>query len=356
MSYRIARDEPIRDAVRRIGLEQIDKALRRLEGPDDVVADVHDVRKRCKKVRALARLVRPSIGDQYAQINVAARDAARELGPIRDAQALLGTFDELVLATEDQLPSGGLAGVRAALQERADRAGAAVDAGAEHIERAGMLLTTARSVLEELEVDDDGWEAIGPGLRKTYRRGRRGMQAAEQSPSPEAFHEWRKRAKYTWYHIRLLRDAAPTILSPLARSFHDLSDDLGDDHDLAVLTAQLTAAPEELGGEEEVRAALRLIDGVAADLERRAFSLGSRLYAESGSAFIDRLGGYWRAWHEGGDEQRAGEIPELYPHEDGLDELSDDELRQRVRELDFVGRPGMSREMMLAVIRASGGR
>lgn len=46
-------------------------------------------------------------------------------------------------------------------------------------------------------------------------------------------HEWRKRVKYGWYHMRLLTDASPAILSPLEERLHDLSDALGGDHDLA---------------------------------------------------------------------------------------------------------------------------
>jgi len=360
MGYIIERDESVRHAVRRIGLEEADDAVGRLEDPgsdpDAIAEAVHEVRKDCKKLRGLARLVRPAIGDRYAQINAAARDAAAELSSIRDAQALLGTFDELLAATADQVPAGGLVDVRAALQERADRAGEAVDAGAAHMERARALLKAVRARFDAIDLSDGGWDALAGGLSKTYRRGRKAMRKAAAAPSPAAFHEWRKRAKYTWYHVTLLEDTAPTITTPMADSFHDLADALGDDHDLAVLRGQLRDAPEEFGGEEEVEAAVRLVDGVAADLQRRAFSLGSRLYAESASAFAERMGAYWDAWREDGDELHAGEIAEIYPHADDLDELSDQQLRERVRQLDFVGGPDMGREMMLAIVRASGGR
>ena len=54
-------------------------------------------------------------------------------------------------------------------------------------------------------------------------------------------HEWRKRTKDAGYHVRLLRDAAPSILEPLEDRFHDLSDALGDAHDLVVICERLRA-------------------------------------------------------------------------------------------------------------------
>ena len=48
-------------------------------------ATVHDVRKRCKKVRGLLRLVRPGLGPDYRRANADVRDAARELSSLRDA-------------------------------------------------------------------------------------------------------------------------------------------------------------------------------------------------------------------------------------------------------------------------------
>ncbi len=253
MAYRFSRDEDLTRGVRRVARDQIEKALTQLdeldgEGVEDAV---HDVRKRCKKVRGVVRLVRPELGKEYQRANTLARAAARELSSIRDAHALLATFDDLVAAHADQLPAGRLTGVRTGLRARADAATATVTGDDERIARARRLLAGLRDRTEKWSAPDEA-DVIRGGLAKTYGRGRDGWAASQEDPSDERLHEWRKRVKYLWYHTRLLAPAAPSVLGPAAKRLHDLSDSLGDDHDLAVLTRLLRAEPEAFGGEAEV--------------------------------------------------------------------------------------------------------
>ncbi|MYJ72416.1 MAG: CHAD domain-containing protein, partial [Rhodospirillaceae bacterium] len=59
MPYAILPAEPVSDAVQRIALEQLDRALVTIENPATPRSDaVYAMRKRCKKVRAVLRLAR----------------------------------------------------------------------------------------------------------------------------------------------------------------------------------------------------------------------------------------------------------------------------------------------------------
>jgi CHAD domain-containing protein len=356
MSYRLQYDETLSDGVRRVALEQLDDALELLADPHagDVEEAVHEVRKSCKKVRGLVRLVRPAMGDVYQEANTTARDAARELSSIRDAHALLETFDDLVAAHAHELPPGGLDSVRRGLVERASEATAAVADDDERIERARELLTRLRSAVDRWPVDDDV-DIIAGGVAKTYKRGRNRLADTLDDPTDEHLHEWRKRVKYSWYHARLLRNAAPSVLKPLAKRLHDLSDVLGDDHDLAVLRAQLQAEPGQFGGELPVRDALAIIDLQRRDLQERARRLGARLYVEDEDTFAERLAAYWSVWARHGDELDAGEIADLTDDGDRLDELDDDALRDVAQRLGVGGRDDKEHDELVADVRAAGG-
>ncbi|MDY7105399.1 MAG: CHAD domain-containing protein [Actinomycetota bacterium] len=155
-------------------------------------------------------------------------------------------------------------------------------------------------------VDDD--ETLRDGVAKTYGRGRDALAQSLRCGDPELHHEWRKRAKYTWYHVRLLDDAAPSLLGPLEERFHDLSDALGDAHDLHVLATGLDGDPSGHGGRELVDGVLVVVHGVYDELIRRATSLGRRLYVEEPDAFADRLVSYRRVWSDAGDERDVGEL------------------------------------------------
>jgi CHAD domain-containing protein len=315
MSYAFTREEAPGDAVRRIAHEQVGGALHALANPDEVGLEeaVHDVRKRCKQLRGLIRLVRGDLGKEHGRANAAFRDAARELSVLRDAQALLGTFDEMVAAANAQLPDDEhLAAVRAGLAARAGDAAAAAADRSDPLGRAAELLAAGEARIDRWRIRSGGWEALGDGLQATYDRGRTALATARREPSAEAFHEWRKAAKHGWYHVRLLAPMAPSLLDPLAERFHDLSDALGDAHDLAVLTDQLGDDPEAFGGHEAVAATGEVVDHHRADLERRAVSLGSRLYAEPPKRYARRMGAYWDLWHDLGDELAAGEMAALH--------------------------------------------
>jgi hypothetical protein len=64
MSYRLHFNESLADGVPRIAREQLERAVAQLTAGDAAAADaVHEVRKRCKKIRGLLRLTRGSFGD-----------------------------------------------------------------------------------------------------------------------------------------------------------------------------------------------------------------------------------------------------------------------------------------------------
>jgi CHAD domain-containing protein len=348
MGYAFDVDETVPEAVHRITDEQVEQAVSALEEPgDDLEAAVHDCRKRGKKLRGLIRLVRPSLGSAYGRANAAFRDAGRELSALRDAQASLATFDALVAGAGDRLPAGGVGAVRAGLSALAgERARAAADlfrTGRRHVDRA-KLGGRGRS----------SWSAVGPGLERTYRAGRRARAGAEAGGDPATVHEWRKRAKDAWYHVRLLRDAAPSVLGPLADRFHELSDALGDAHDLVVIAERLRATPDRFGGRAQVEAARELTDERRAVLERRALAVGARLYAEKPARYAARLGAYWEAWHDEGDEEPAGGLADLFPPADDLDVLDLDALRDRAGAAALPAHLYPTRAQLLGELRAAG--
>ena len=92
MAYRIrTKDDDVEQAVRRIACEQIDRALAEIDDDGlDFARKVHQVRKRCKKLRGLVRLVRPAL-DAYGRENAAFRDAAggRIKSPV---ELIIGTY------------------------------------------------------------------------------------------------------------------------------------------------------------------------------------------------------------------------------------------------------------------------
>lgn len=310
MSYRLQVDEELPQGVKRIALEEIDEALAQLQLPDDDLDEaVHESRKCFKKLRGLLRLVRKEIGEEvYQRENVAFRDAGRLLSDLRDSKVMIQTLDKL--------------------QEGAAKAGAA-KADNEEVIEAFMTLretlvifyhATRRRVVEEEQalaeviarvqqararvdgwpIADDSFTAVAGGLRKIYKRGQNRMHDAVAEPAAETLHEWRKRVKYLWYGVRILHPIWPQPMATLADEIHDLSDLLGDDHDLHQFQTfwqqmQVPAEKRPLILKAHGDHILALVQDKRAALQTDAFPLGRRIYAEKPDAFVNRLNTYWDA-------------------------------------------------------------
>jgi CHAD domain-containing protein len=154
-------------------------------------------------------------------------------------------------------------------------------------------LRAVRTRIDDWPLRHGGWKALAPGLERGYRRGRRALVRAQGDPTVENLHEWRKRTKNIWYHLRLLKELSPAIVGGQADEAHGLSDLLGDDHDLALLREKLRGGVGHVP--VDVDALIELIDHRREQLEAEAMQVGARLYAERPKVFRRRMHRYWTA-------------------------------------------------------------
>lgn len=294
MAYRLSRGEPVHHAATRIAGEELSAAIVQLRHHGDPHARVHTARKAIKRARALLRLVRGGLGPAFAAENLALRDAARLLSQRRDAAVALTALHQLVPE-----PSAALLAVRDALAAARDAAADPETDDVLHAAAAELARSLARR--DEWPAFHGGWSVVKAGLRASYVGGRRAMRRSYSTGHPEEFHEWRKRVKDLWYHTVLLQGVWKTVQSAAAEALEDLSDILGEDHDLEVLRAAVAALPDidpAALAELEARASER-----SDDLRGAACALGARIYAERPRHYLARLHSYWQAWRR--DEHRA---------------------------------------------------
>ena len=284
MSYRLDLAAPVADALRATAIERLERAADRLreDHGDDPVGAVHGARKDLKKARALLRLARPAMpAKAYRAENRRLRELGRELSGGRDADVMVETADAV---------AGALPGRQASALHRRLAARAAEVRAAGVPDGLADALAEAANRAAAWPVEDANAATLRQGAAQAYRRGRKALAAAALDPSPERLHEWRKRVKDLWYHHRLLRDAWKGPMKAYADEYDELGSLLGDDHDLAVLARALNGdAPPPPS--VDVPALLEAIAARRGELQRQAFALGRRAYAEKPRAFGRRLGG-----------------------------------------------------------------
>lgn len=301
MSYRLEADEKPTAGMRRIALERAERAaewLREARTVEDPADCIHAARKDLKKLRALVRLLRRELGDDlYRAENERYRDAGRLLSPSRDAEVKVEALEDLrerfpgrlaaadTSAWLDQLRQERKLAVAAAREGDTDSIGAALEAVEE-----------GRTWIEAWPLESDSWKLVGPGIDRAYRRGRREMKRAAEDPSGANMHQWRKRAKDLWYHLRILRNARPKALRASLDLADELAAALGDHHDLTALRDDLLLRDLPLAQRPALVAA---IAERQQELGSAAFDLGKRLYARKPKAFRRKMRGGWKKWHTG---------------------------------------------------------
>ena len=294
-AYRLSPDETVPDGVRRMARGQIEAAIELLSGHGDREAAVHETRKALKRVRTLLRLARGDLDPQtYRNETDGARQIARRLAVARDSEVMVETLRAVSERFSGELPLDQIEDLRSRLLAEHREAQQRLDAD-------DVLLGSAIRQLEAALARVPGWtfahddcRALTPGLRRVYRRGRRAFKAARREPSTENLHELRKRAKDLWHAAQVLRRARPSRMRKVRRGAHDVSDLLGENHDLALLRTEALRHRRELADPAALIALLGVIDRRRTQLEHQALRRAAPLYSTKPGAFVKAVERGWR--------------------------------------------------------------
>jgi CHAD domain-containing protein len=303
MAYRFSKSQDtVQDGLREIATELIDKAIETTKRRQSPERTVHELRKTCKMLRGLIRIVRPVFADYRAE-NIAFRDAGRKLAHLRDTAVLIQTYDDLLEAYDDQVDRARFAPIRRRLTLQQKRSAGHADIG-RRLDEFRQAMVEARGRARRWRLSEDGFDALEPGITKSYKRARRAMAAASREISAEAVHEWRKQVKDHWYHTRLLTPIWQKQMRTSRNVAKDLGEFLGQHHDLDVFQQRLTE------GEIADAADLEVLIGLAKRrqdaLADEAFKKGARLLAEPPKNLTRRWRSYWQTWHS--DEPREAAL------------------------------------------------
>jgi CHAD domain-containing protein len=315
MAFRFEKSRTVAESVPRIVRKQAEKAAEGLRAGSHFAEGVHVARTSLKRLRGLLRLLEPELGSRYAEEEKRLRKLQRELGPLRDAQVLVATFDEhfrpkRARSKQKTGLTQELRAVRTALEaralsERLDTAATArVEAARSEFEK---LRRRAERYTPSRGKRGGGFRALSEGLEATYQRAQRSRDAAYAAGTSEAFHDFRKAVKYHGHHLKLLGALSPAELGARLRDAEALGDLLGKDHDLAVLADALETLAGEFADERRFRAAVTSIHDEQRRLRKRAKPLGERLFAEPPADFRRMLREFFKMWRKS-PEREDGEV------------------------------------------------
>lgn len=293
MALHFKRKEPVPKGVRRIARRRTEKALEALRHCERLEA-VHTVRKEIKQLRGLLRLTRRAIPcSDYRGCSSGLRQVAGCLASARDAHVKVNALRDLTHEFRRELASHPFQGIKGLLAEdcRREQAELCHSRAARQVEQ---LLKKFGRKAHGLRFKCSGWQAIGPGLRRSYSDGRRGYRRACRIGAD--FHEWRKRVKDLFYQVGLLYAIWPEQMGAAQAELDSLGECLGDAHDFALLIESKVLKRFRKCSEEEAKTLTALVEKRQKELHHSALMMGARFYHEKPSIFCNRLRQYWKRW------------------------------------------------------------
>jgi CHAD domain-containing protein len=280
---------PLSEQLRQFALTQIDLALTLFSAaPRRQDEAIHETRRCLKRVRALLRLVKAELpATIYDRDNLYLRNVGRQLSALRDAAVMKETLGKLKKEFPSRLSRPAWRELQETLTARAQPSAAQK---AKRMTAVATKLRIARARIEKWALDFDDIAVLQTGLRKAYRRGQRALEQAQEEPTAETFHEWRKQVNHLRHQLQLLQTLQLGKVKPTLRDCKALAEILGWKNDLAVLVREIECSHSQAQATTPP-AFQALIQTRDAALTEQATQFGQRLYQYKPNALLRSLWG-----------------------------------------------------------------
>ncbi len=291
MAFRLKNAKSIGAQLSRIVARELRKATGEVSGGSPRGKSVHEARKHVKKIRSVLHLLRKELGDDYEPLNERIRCAARQLSPVRDADALIATMNALKRQHGGLITSSVFRTANSVLQAR--RRDAYARLAKRQLADVKRRLVQSRRVVPSRIRAAATSRAVRDGVKRGYRRARQAMAEAMAARAEDVrFHAWRRRVKDHWYQMRLVEGLDAKVHGRVRR-LKQLQEWLGDDHNLAVLRGVILEEPHRFGEASTVAVVLGCIDKHQAALRGRAVQRGRRLFSKEPALFRKQISRSW---------------------------------------------------------------
>lgn len=297
-SFKIRRQQPITGNVMELMYHQMDYIIHLIQPVEEIDHEaVHEVRKSCKRVRAVLRLIRDDIGySAYYRENRRFRDMSRLLSETRDYEALCHSLDYLRSREVDDKISRVYSELSAALVHSRDVALNALKKDKKVFQQIEKEIGEARKKINLFSFPSENFEVILPGLVRTHKKWKQHFAVCLGEAHEEMIHNLRKKSKYLMYHMQILRPVFPEIIKGYAGTLNKVSGKLGDHRDLYLLRQQV---PRLLDNKYPGSVTDHIDSAIEKEMNDKletAVRAGRYLYLEKTGRLMDRIHNYWKIY------------------------------------------------------------
>jgi len=293
MAFRLRAEESVAHGLQRLAKKNLRAALDELGRTSPPSDDaIHEARTRLKKARAILHTIQVDDG----RLNRDAkrlRKVSRILSSLRDADAMEQIFVKLRDRDPQLFSEHTFARLRRQLMShrREVMESARRD---ETWEEACRHLRKLRRAAKRWQPAHRQFGALARVLRISHKDGRKAMARALKHQGADDFHEWRKAIKSLWYQLRLIEPSDPRIRRDVA-ALHRAAAWLGDDHNLAVLCAELSQHELSCDATVDFDRVRLAADRYRCQLRNKAIAGMRPLLDRKSSAYVREIRRAWQA-------------------------------------------------------------
>ena len=297
MAFQFKQEETVATAIHRVLKEQIAKAAAELQStPKQIHQGVHNARKCIKKIRSVLRLIRSEIPQHaYRNENIKFRDAARCLASTREAGAMLETFEQLCQNFPELSGEENVFTMRRQILQWRDDTTKLDDGFKGTCAVIASKFHDSSCEIHKIFPSQLNFSSIAAAFKRIYKQGKKARKMVEENFNEESSHEWRKLVKDYYYYSHLFGSSRPEFWQKRSVKLKELSEFLGNYHDLCIFK-KLLKTKRYSWGKENCRAFKKIATREQEKLRLAAQQIGAEVYRQTAADFYTEICSHWQMW------------------------------------------------------------
>lgn len=271
--FRITQDETIPDGMARVLQQLLACMIEYLDSYQDNPESIHQTRVACKRLRAIAKLLRKNLPKPAKQLNAEVRDVSRLLSLQRDAEVKLEVIGQLIRGADENQQH--------LLQQMAEHyQEGAIDQ--QIIEKNVQLAKEKAIALGELI---KSWKfkkmdqaKVIKALANEWDLAKEDYTQNKKDPDPVDMHSWRKHTKTCLYQSQLLESHIKVRYSQRIEKLKKLGTLLGQYHDLVLILEDIEEPIIADWGEDEQAALESYIKNIQEKLLKKTLKIAKTVF------------------------------------------------------------------------------
>lgn len=292
MSYQIHPRQDLEKSLKEILTASLEDALKVLSISQGLHKErFKRARKALKKSRAILRLFKEGIeAERFEEEDLNLKNIAKVFRDVRDAHVTEEVFQKFLKEISGQTPKNAFSEIQNFLVKESQKTVQEVFSNESLLRDALAQIKAAQERIPLIKVKGEVWASVVEGIRHSYSDCRDFYQVCLDSKAQSDWIGWRKSVKYLRVELDFANGFLNDQIKNWNRELHELSDLLGRNQDLLLITQEIENNKKQLKDDKALASFISVSKEYRKGLRKAARKFGEKLFQQSSKDFIRGLG------------------------------------------------------------------